>query len=144
MKVKNFFLIAVSACLFLQAVSAGTRRVAAGPAVSYDGPHLKLDTAVLDLGFISADRVAVGKMGFLNDGTAPLVIRDVFTDCGCTVPSYSRDTVMPGARGTVTIRFNGRGREPGAFRKAVRIRSNAVNSHEFFSVVGTLKRVYHK
>jgi len=128
----------------LPALSAGGRTGATGAATGYDGPHLRLDTTALDLGFVSADTVAVGRMAFRNDGNRPLVVYDTFTDCGCTVASYTKDTIAPGGTGAVTVRFNGKGREPGAFRKVVRIRSNAINSREFFSVVGKIKRVYHR
>lgn len=43
---------------------------------------------------------------FINTGKTPLWITDVRTTCGCTVPSYPGDPVMPGDGGEIKVRFN--------------------------------------
>lgn len=124
--------------------STAENRAAADSVTVFNGPHLKLADAVLNLGLISADTVTSGTIEFINDGNSPLVIKDMFADCGCTVPSYPKKPIQPGEKATITVRFNSRNRNPGSFRKTVRIRSNAINSREFFSVTGKVKRVWHQ
>ncbi|MDE6548045.1 MAG: DUF1573 domain-containing protein [Muribaculaceae bacterium] len=101
-------------------------------------PHLQLDSTYLDMGCIPVDSIGEAVMGFHNTGDAPLQIFRIFSECGCTVPSYSSDEVMPGERGEITIRFNGKNRVAGSFRKALRIRSNADNHREVFIVKGRI------
>lgn len=106
--------------------------------VSAAMPHLQLDSAYVDLGTIQCDSVGEGVLHFRNTGDAPLQIMHVFSECGCTVPDYSTDEVLPGAVGMIRVRFNGRNRHPGPFRKALRIRSNADNPREVIIVKGRM------
>ena len=62
---------------------------------------------------------------FTNTGDAPLVIHQAVASCGCTVPEYTQEPVMPGKSGTIKVTYNGKGRYPGHFKKAITIRSNA-------------------
>lgn len=64
---------------------------------------------------------------FTNTGDAPLVIKDVRSTCGCTVPEWTKDAVKPGGSGTVKIKYN---MNPGPIRKTVTVESNAVNAEE--------------
>jgi hypothetical protein len=63
---------------------------------------------------------------FTNKGAKPLVITDVKSSCGCTVPSWTKDPVAPGKTGTITIEYNTT--LPGVFNKTVVVYSNASNS----------------
>lgn len=104
------------------------------------GARITFETKTVDLGVFKADEEQECVFVFRNDGDEPLALSQVFTDCGCTVPSYSRDPVLPGEQGTINIRFNGKGRRPGAFKKIVKVRSNAVNSLVRIYVIGRIKR----
>ena len=77
---------------------------------------------------------------FTNEGDANLVIVDASADCGCTVPEFSREPVKPGDEGEITVRFNGKGRPHGSFKKIVRVRSNALNSLAVAFVKGRIAR----
>lgn len=48
---------------------------------------------------------------FTNTGKQDLVIADVSTSCGCTVPSYPKSAIRPGESGSVKIAFNSKGRK---------------------------------
>ena len=62
---------------------------------------------------------------FTNVGDAPLVIHQAVASCGCTVPEYTQEPVMPGKTGTIKITYNGTGKYPGHFKKSVTLRTNA-------------------
>jgi len=61
---------------------------------------------------------------FTNTGDAPLIISNVLSTCGCTVPSYSTEPIMPGKSGKIEIKYN---LTPGPIRKTITVESNAVN-----------------
>ena len=43
-------------------------------------------------------------------GDSPLVVTDIKSTCGCTVPQdYSKEPLMPGASSQFTVNFNGKG-----------------------------------
>ncbi len=41
-----------------------------------------------------------------NTGTNPLIISAVKPGCGCTAPDYTKDPIMPGKTGTITLKFD--------------------------------------
>lgn len=61
---------------------------------------------------------------FKNTGKHPLLISDAVASCGCTVPSFSKEPVLPGAEGEILVEFNSKGRK-GKNHKSVMIFSNA-------------------
>lgn len=63
---------------------------------------------------------------FTNQGTTPLVISDVKSSCGCTIPTWTKEPVAPGEKGNVEIVYNTK--LPGTFNKTVVVYSNANNS----------------
>lgn len=100
--------------------------------------HLDPDSCSINLGVIRPDTIAEGKIFFRNTGNAPLQILSIFSDCGCTTSSYPTDPIEPGKRGEIDVRFNSKGRLPGPFRKALRIRSNADNPRLVIVVRGEI------
>ncbi|MBR3984515.1 MAG: DUF1573 domain-containing protein [Bacteroidaceae bacterium] len=72
-----------------------------------------IDTAVVTHDFV-----------FTNVGKAPLIIHQANASCGCTVPEYTLEPIMPGERGKITVTYNGKGRRPGVFRKSITIHNN--------------------
>jgi cytochrome c5 len=75
---------------------------------------------------------------FVNSGKKPLIIQEAHGSCGCTVPTYSKEPVMPGAEGVITVKYSSRGRV-GPISKDVTITSNANPSPVFLHITGTVK-----
>jgi len=47
---------------------------------------------------------------YTNSGQSPLVVTDIKSTCGCTVPQgWSREPLAPGASSQFTVKFNGKG-----------------------------------
>lgn len=61
---------------------------------------------------------------FKNTGDQPLIITDVKSSCGCTVPSKPTEPVLPGKKGKIDVKYN---MNPGPIRKTITVESNAVN-----------------
>ena len=62
-----------------------------------------------------------------NVGDKPLFIANVQVSCGCTVPEFSKDPVLPGQTGDITLEFNSTGK-PGHQKKNAMIICNASNA----------------
>lgn len=62
---------------------------------------------------------------FTNTGTEPLIISNAKGSCGCTVPSWPKEPIAPGAKGVITVKYDTK--RPGAIAKNVTITSNATN-----------------
>lgn len=41
-----------------------------------------------------------------NTGTNPLVISEVKPGCGCTAPDFTKDPILPGKKGKITLHFD--------------------------------------
>lgn len=41
-----------------------------------------------------------------NTGKNPLIISQVKPGCGCTVPDYTKEPIMPGKKGKITLKFD--------------------------------------
>ena len=61
---------------------------------------------------------------FTNTGDAPLIITNAQSTCGCTVPSYPKEPIMPGKSGKIEVKYN---IGVGPIRKTITIESNASN-----------------
>lgn len=62
-----------------------------------------------------------------NTGQQPLFISNVQTSCGCTAPSFSKEPILPGTEGVITLEFNSAGKE-GIVNKNALIMANTDNS----------------
>jgi hypothetical protein len=78
---------------------------------------------VHDFGIIQEGPTADHEFEFTNVGKEPIIISNVSASCGCTTPSYSKDPVLPGKKGTVKASYNTQGRVA-PFTKTITITSN--------------------
>lgn len=73
---------------------------------------------------------------FLNEGKSPLILSNVRASCGCTVPSWTREPVLPGKEGVIKVTYNTN--NVGSFSKAITVNSNAKNSEVILSIKGNV------
>lgn len=79
----------------------------------------------IDYGSVSKDSDnGVRSFEFKNTGDMPLIITNVQSTCGCTVPSKPTEPIMPGKTGKIDVKYN---MNPGPIRKTITVESNAVN-----------------
>ncbi len=102
-----------------------------------DGAHLKLDAATLDFGDVQRrGGDLVREIGFVNDGSSPLVILSVTTSCSCLKADYSRKPVAAGERGVIKIICEARKMELGVFHRVIQVRSNSADGVNLITVQG--------
>lgn len=61
---------------------------------------------------------------FTNTGDAPLIITNVLSTCGCTVPTKPEAPILPGKKGKIEVKYN---MATGPIRKTITVESNATN-----------------
>ena len=76
---------------------------------------------------------------YTNVGNAPLVINQAVASCGCTVPEYTKQPVMPGQKGEIKLTYNGAGKFPGHFKKSITVRTNGKVEMTRLYVEGDMK-----
>ena len=62
---------------------------------------------------------------FTNTGSAPLTILAAKGSCGCTVPTYPKEPIMPGESANIKVKYDTN--RVGAFTKYVTLTTNATN-----------------
>ncbi|HLO58070.1 MAG TPA: DUF1573 domain-containing protein [Bacteroidales bacterium] len=88
-------------------------------------PVISFSEKDYDFGTVrETDGLITHEFKFTNDGKVPLIINDVKSSCGCTVPSWPHEPVLPGKSATVKVTFNPEN-QSGAIGKTVKIISNA-------------------
>lgn len=88
----------------------------------------------IDYGTISHNADGERTFYFTNSGKSPIVISAVNTSCGCTVPAYSKEPIMPGKSSEIKVKYATD--RIGAFKKTITIISNASESNKVLRIKG--------
>lgn len=107
-------------------------------AVSSKFPVLEFDKKEHDFGEIEAKTQVETVFKYKNAGEAPLVITDIKSTCGCTVPKdWSREPLAPGEEGQFTVKFNGSGTNK--VSKTINITANTESGRESVRITAFVK-----
>ena len=102
----------------------GTNKVVAQEVTN--GAQIKFAKDIHDYGNVEYGGNGQCTFEFTNTGNAPLIISNAKGSCGCTVPSWPKEPVAPGATASLSVKYDTK--RPGAINKSVTITSNASNS----------------
>lgn len=92
------------------------------------GPVISVNKEVHDYGTIKQGANGACEFAITNTGSEPLIISNAKGSCGCTVPEWPKEPIMPGQTANMTVRYDTK--RLGAINKSVTISSNATNSPE--------------
>lgn len=128
--IRIFILIALATSSTLSCDSASSKIKKSGTVTtevvtSDDQPAFQFESEEHDFGIIEEGTVVTHDFVFTNVGKAPLVITSAQGSCGCTVPEYPRDPVMPGKKGVIKVSFDSSNRA-GRQDKTVTLIANTV------------------
>ncbi len=72
-------------------------------------PNIEFNKISHDFGELTEGEIVECTFRYENTGKSPLRILTVDTDCGCTVPEFSSEDVLPGKTGVIKAVFNSAG-----------------------------------
>lgn len=98
-----------------------------------NGPVFKFVEETHEFGNLKEGPQAQVDFVFTNAGKEPLIIQNCSASCGCTTPDWTKEPIMPGQKGKITVKYNTEGRV-GSFNKTVYIASNAVSEKERYEI----------
>ncbi len=87
-----------------------------------------------DYGKVVQGGDGVTQFKYTNTGKVPLVLSKVRSSCGCTVPSWSKEPLMPGQSASITVKYNTN--NVGVINKSVTVESNASKSRVVLKIKG--------
>ena len=79
-----------------------------------------------DYGEVKQNGNGVCEFKYTNTGSVPLVLSKVRSSCGCTVPKWSKEPLMPGQSASITVKYNTS--SVGPINKSITVESNAKTS----------------
>lgn len=97
-------------------------------AQSTTGPVFKALTDVVDYGEVAFKGDGTRELKFKNTGNEPLIITNAKGSCGCTVPDWPKEPIMPGQTGVIKIKYDTS--RSGSINKSVTITTNEVESKD--------------
>jgi hypothetical protein len=111
---------------------------AAAPAAPKPDPNagvFKFKEEVHDYGHVAEGPLAETDFEFKNVGKSPIVISNAQGSCGCTVPKWPQEPILPGKKGIIHVAYTTSGRQ-GPIDKSITITSNAQQSPMVLKIKG--------
>jgi len=102
------------------------------------GQEIKFETLEIDYGKIEKGSDGTREFYFTNSGNAPLLVQNAQGSCGCTVPTWPKEPVMPGERSKISVKYDTQ--RVGAFTKSVTLTTNSKsNTSTQLKITGDVK-----
>lgn len=118
------------------ATPAAAQPAAAQPAAPA-GPTttMSFSETEFDFGTVNEGEKVSHTYTFTNTGNEPLILSNAKGSCGCTVPSWPREPIAPGATGEITVEFNSKNKK-GKRNQKVTITANTNPPQSFIYLKG--------
>ena len=95
---------------------------------------IDFESKVVDYGVLENKSDGKRKFVFKNNGTEPLVIKNAKGSCGCTVPTWPREPIAPGATGEIGVKYDTK--RVGVFTKTITLTTNADKKPVILTIKG--------
>ena len=107
-------------------------------AAALAAPELTVEKGKFNFGTITQGKQAQHTFKIKNSGDAPLEIRDVSVDCGCTAAQPSASVIAPGGSAEIAVTFDSTNFS-GKVEKNVTVTTNAANRPSYtFNMVANV------
>ncbi|MFH2096121.1 MAG: DUF1573 domain-containing protein [Bacteroidota bacterium] len=87
--------------------------------------EITFENTIYDYGTIPLKGDGTCEFKFRNTGKSPLILNNVKTSCGCTVPEWPKEPINPKQEGVIKVKYNTT--RAGNFQKSITVYSNAKN-----------------
>lgn len=101
--------------------------------IKVGGPRLKFDNTEHDFGVIKEGDIVETIFNFTNVGKSELIITSAKGSCGCTVPEWPKEPIMPGETGQIKVKFNSY-KKPNLQQKQVTLVTNTEDGKEILKI----------
>lgn len=102
-----------------------------------NGPEIEFEKIVHDYGNVPYNGNGECEFRFTNTGNEPLLIQKPKSSCGCTIPTWPNEPILPGESEVIKVTY--KTNRVGQINKSVTVTSNAVkNSTVVLRIKGTV------
>jgi Protein of unknown function (DUF1573) len=101
------------------------------------GAVAQFNSTEIDYGKIDKGADPLRKFVLKNVGDEPLIISNAQGSCGCTVPTWPKEPIMPGQSSNIEVRYDTQ--RVGPFSKSITLTTNEANPTRVLSIKGDVK-----
>lgn len=91
--------------------------------VNENGPEIEFEKLIHDYGDVPYGGNGECEFHFTNTGNEPLIIQKPKSSCGCTVPSWPKEPILPGESDVIKVTY--KTTKVGTINKTITVTSNA-------------------
>jgi len=95
---------------------------------------IDFESKVYDYGVLEHNGNGDGEFIFTNNGTEALLIKNAKGSCGCTVPTWPREPIMPGETSKIGVKYATN--RVGKFTKTITLTTNASKKPAILTIKG--------
>lgn len=133
----TFILLAIVGCTTDSGANAEERKLEYANYID-EPTEITFESTDHNFGSVVDGEMVKHTFKFTNTGDKYLVLIDVITTCGCTVPEdWPRQPIAPGEGGEIKVIFNSNGKV-GSVNKGIRVEANTNPSVTTISILGTV------
>ena len=103
-----------------------------------DIPEIYFENTTHNYGNMEYNSDGLCEFTFKNTGKEPLLLTNVKASCGCTTPTWPKEPIKKGKKGTIVVKYNTK--ITGSFSKTIRVYSNAKTSPVTLKITGTVSK----
>jgi hypothetical protein len=106
------------------------------PPANPNAPEISFEKVVHDYGTVMQGADGTCEFKFTNTGKEPLILSKPQSSCGCTVPTWPQEPILPGKSDVIKVTYNTQNMGP--INKTVTVTSNAKTNRIVLSIKGTV------
>jgi len=122
--------------MMFTAFSIFAQDAAQQPAENPNAPEISFEKTVHDYGSIVQGSDGTCEFKFTNIGKEPLILSRPQSSCGCTVPTWPQEPILPGKSEVIKVTYNTN--NVGGINKTVTINSNAKTARVVLQIKGAV------
>jgi len=107
------------------------------PTDNANGAEITFENLVHDYGTLQKGADGKCEFKFTNTGKEPLILSDIKSSCGCTVPSWTKEPILPGKSGVINVNYT-KTNVVGPISKQITVISNAKTPAVVLSIKGSV------
>ncbi len=128
-------LFALSVSLFMS-FAAFAQNAAPQPAANPNAPVITFEKTTHDYGTIAKGGDGTCEFKFKNTGVEPLILSNVTSSCGCTVPEWPREPILKGKSASIKVKYDSN--HIGPINKTITVVSNGKESTIQLRIIGSV------
>lgn len=130
---KVLFSISVS---LLMAFAVFAQNATAQTAANPNAPVITFEKTTHDYGTVTKGGDGTCEFKFKNTGVEPLILSNVQSSCGCTVPEWPREPILKGKSASVKVKYDTN--RVGPINKTITVMSNGKEATVQLKIIGTV------